>query len=91
MLVLSRKQGEQVLIDDRITVTVLAVGEGRIRLGIDAPREIPILRGELSASEDWGSMPPSIPGQERYRGGVGWPLVGNREVSHELPSVVAEC
>ncbi len=47
MLVLSRKPGEQIQIDGHITVTVLGAEGKRIRLGIDAPREVPIVRTEL--------------------------------------------
>ena len=47
MLVLSRKPGERIVIDDRITVTVLKVRGNQIRLGIEAPKEIPIKREEL--------------------------------------------
>jgi carbon storage regulator len=47
MLVLTRKTGETVHISTDITVTVLEVNGNRIRIGIDAPRQIPILRGEL--------------------------------------------
>ncbi len=47
MLVLSRKQGEQIKIGDGITVTVLGVRGGVIKLGIDAPPHLRILRGEL--------------------------------------------
>lgn len=48
MLVLSRKVGEQVHIGDGITVTVLASQGGRVRLGVAAPRDVRIRRGELS-------------------------------------------
>ena len=47
MLVLTRKPGERIVIDNRITVTVLEVQGNRIRLGIEAPKEIPIMREEL--------------------------------------------
>jgi len=47
MLVLSRKQGEQIKIGQGITVTVLGVRGGVIKLGIDAPPHLRILRGEL--------------------------------------------
>jgi carbon storage regulator len=47
MLVLSRKSGEQIQIDGNITVTVLGIEGRRIRLGIEAPKEVPILRSEL--------------------------------------------
>ena len=47
MLVLSRKQGEQIRIGEGITITVLGVRGGVIKLGIDAPQHLRILRGEL--------------------------------------------
>jgi carbon storage regulator len=47
MLVLTRKPGQRIVIDDRITVKVLEVQGNRIRLGIEAPKEIPIKREEL--------------------------------------------
>ena len=50
MLVLTRKLGERIVIDDRITVTVLEVQGNRIRLGIEASKEIPIKREELLRS-----------------------------------------
>jgi carbon storage regulator CsrA len=48
MLVLNRKANEKVAIQGRITVTILAVEGGRVRLGVDAPEDVRILRGELS-------------------------------------------
>lgn len=47
MLVLSRKPGERVLIGDNVTVTVVRVGPNSVRLGIDAPHEMNIVREEL--------------------------------------------
>lgn len=47
MLVLSRKLGEKVMIGDNICVTVVDIDRGKIRLGIDAPREVPIYRQGL--------------------------------------------
>ena len=47
MLVLSRKLDESIVIDNRITITLLEVRENRIRLGIEAPKEIPVMRKEL--------------------------------------------
>jgi carbon storage regulator len=47
MLVVSRKPGQQIVIDERITVKVIELGSGRIRLGIDAPKEMPIRRSEI--------------------------------------------
>ena len=50
MLVLSRKVGESILISESIRVTVVQANNGRIRLGIDAPPEVIVLREELTRS-----------------------------------------
>jgi carbon storage regulator len=47
MLVLTRKVGERIIIDNRIVVEVLQVKGNRIRLGIQAPADATILRQEL--------------------------------------------
>jgi len=47
MLVLTRKVGEQIKIGDEIVVSVVEVDRGNVRLGIDAPRHISILRQEV--------------------------------------------
>jgi carbon storage regulator CsrA len=47
MLVLARGPGQSVVLDDRITVTVLASRPGLVRLGIEAPDGVGVRRGEL--------------------------------------------
>jgi len=47
MLVLSRKIGQSIVIDDDITITILDAGSGRVSLGIQAPKEKAIYRQEL--------------------------------------------
>jgi len=47
VLVLSRKIGESILLDDKVTITVMEVSKGVVKLGIDAPKEMLILRKEL--------------------------------------------
>ena len=47
MLVLSRKRNEQVLIDGQITIEVLQIKGNTVRLGISAPRDVKVMRGEL--------------------------------------------
>jgi carbon storage regulator len=47
MLVLSRKAEESTIIDKRITVKILEIQGNRIRLGIEAPKEVPVMREEL--------------------------------------------
>jgi len=48
MLVLSRKVGESILISESIRVTVVQSKNGQIRLGIEAPPEVIVLREELT-------------------------------------------
>ena len=48
MLVLSRKLGEKIVIGDNIVVTVVKIDRTQIRLGIEAPQEVPVYREEIS-------------------------------------------
>ena len=47
MLVLSRKLGEKIYIGENICITVVDIDRGKIRLGIEAPRDVQIYRQEL--------------------------------------------
>jgi len=47
MLVLSRKPGERILIGSDVTVTVLDVSGKLVKIGIEAPGSIPVLRAEI--------------------------------------------
>lgn len=53
MLVIGRRPGEYVVIDGNIIVKVVKSDEGDIRLAIDAPRNIKIIRGELYEEEKY--------------------------------------
>jgi carbon storage regulator len=48
VLVLSRKIGERILIGDKIAVTVVKIGHGGVRIGIEAPPELAVVREELA-------------------------------------------
>ncbi|HJQ78833.1 MAG TPA: carbon storage regulator [Lacipirellulaceae bacterium] len=48
MLVLSRKIGERILIGDKIAITVVKIGHGGVRIGIEAPTELAVVREELA-------------------------------------------
>jgi len=50
MLVLTRKTNQSIMIGDEIEVSVLAVSKDKIRLGITAPREVPVFRKEVYLS-----------------------------------------
>ena len=47
MLVLSRKIDERIVIDDRIVVTVVKIDRNHVRLGIQAPGDVPVYREEI--------------------------------------------
>jgi carbon storage regulator len=63
MLVLSRKPGEKIHVGSDITITVVRVEGNRVRLGIDAPAEVPLVRAELNGSAGRGAVerPPPRP------------------------------
>jgi carbon storage regulator len=50
MLVFTRAKDQQIVIDENIVITVIAVRGDRIRLGIEAPKEVPVYRSELPAA-----------------------------------------
>lgn len=47
MLILHRNPGEKIVINNNITVTILGVEGEQVRVGIDAPKEIPVYRKEI--------------------------------------------
>lgn len=56
MLVLSRKESEKIMLGDSIVLTIVRVSGDRVRLGIEAPSDMLILRKEL---EQAGTLPPT--------------------------------
>ena len=52
MLVLSRKIKEQILIGDDVRITLLRIDGNKVRIGIDAPKHIRVIRGELTPTEN---------------------------------------
>ena len=47
VLVLSRKKNESIVVNNNITVTVVSIEGDRVRLGIEAPKEVPVNREEI--------------------------------------------
>ena len=47
MLVLSRKKNESIVIDDNVVITIVEIRGDKVRLGIQAPRDIPVHRQEV--------------------------------------------
>jgi carbon storage regulator len=54
MLVLSRKQSQRIRLGDSIVITVVRVAGDKVRLGIEAPRDMLVLRDELESHEAAG-------------------------------------
>jgi len=81
MLVLTRRPGEQIVIDNNIRLTVVSVGPGRVKIGIEAPPSVRIDRSEIHEKiqqETTGAAEPARPAA---------PVVGTAE--DPAPLVVA--
>jgi len=61
MLVLSRKVGQRILIGDKIAVTVVRIGQGGVRIGVEAPNDLEVIREELKDGEGARQPAPSEP------------------------------
>jgi carbon storage regulator len=77
MLVVSRRAGESVAIGDDVVVTVLEVRGDVVRVGIDAPRSIPVHRAELLAQLETSNQEAASPSDEAVESLTR--ALGNRE------------
>ncbi len=73
MLVLSRKKNESIVIDERIVITVVEIRGDKVRLGIEAPREVSVHRSEVLAAilaeqAAQNPEPPAVPATEPVAG-----------------------
>ena len=62
MLIMSRRQGETILIGDEIEIVIAHIGRSRVRVGIRAPRELPVVAQEVKLVGDENhaaALPPS--------------------------------
>jgi carbon storage regulator len=69
MLVLTRKAGEQIIIGDNIRLTVVSLGNGRVKIGITAPQDVKIDREELHDKKQ-AAEETSAPPQEQVVNGL---------------------
>jgi len=56
MLVLSRKKNESIVINNDITIVVVEIRGDKVRLGVEAPKEVPVHRREVYEAIQRGSM-----------------------------------
>lgn len=75
MLVLTRKHQEQIRIGDNITLTILRIKGNAVRIGIEAPREVRVVRGELPPHRPATNLGPETPS-----------LAGHAKPAEGLPS-----
>jgi carbon storage regulator len=59
MLVLSRKKNESIVINNDITIVVVEIRGDKVRLGVEAPKEVPVHRREVYDAIHRGEMTPS--------------------------------
>jgi len=59
MLVLSRKESQRIRLGDSIVITIVKISGDKVRVGIDAPTDVLVLRDELETRD---AVPPSVPG-----------------------------
>ncbi len=60
MLVLSRKETEKIRLGDSIVITVIRLAGDKVRLGIQAPRDLVVLRDELESFETLAAAPAQV-------------------------------
>ena len=80
MLVLTRKSDEELLIHGNIRVRVLSIEHGRVRLGISAPRSVPVARAELFS----GGQPHAISPHSKSAAADRGP---EKEVNHDFATI----
>ena len=80
MLVLTRKTNQSIMIGDEIEVSVLAVSRDKIRLGITAPRDVPVFRKEVYLSiKEEGQEPGSADRRRSTKRSTSSPAAKNGE------------
>jgi carbon storage regulator CsrA len=79
MLVLTRKTQEKIQIGDNITITIVRVKGQSVRVGIEAPHDVRVIRGELAVGQ------PKPKRQERTA-----PLTGSNDMVESIPNAAAE-
>lgn len=71
MLVLSRKKNESIVINDDITIVVIEIRGDKVRLGVEAPKEMPVHRREVFDAirrNEAEASKPTLPPQEPSSG-----------------------
>ena len=67
MLVVTRKIGETIEVGDGIVITLVEINGRSVRIGVTAPRDVPVLRGELAARDRSAGRQPATGGDRNGR------------------------
>jgi carbon storage regulator len=70
MLVLTRRPGQRIIIDDNIVVSVVSMKNGQVRLGIDAPPSVHIVREELQDTPAKATIPAILKARASFAAAV---------------------
>ena len=70
MLVLSRKPGERILIGSDVKITVIRIGPNSVRIGIDAPGHLNIVREELCINDAQAALAGPVDAQQPHGPGL---------------------
>ena len=62
MLVVTRRQDESIIIADNIEISVLEIGKDKVKIGINAPREVKVIRSELKDARQTNEQAAHISG-----------------------------
>lgn len=82
MLVLTRKQGERIQIGDGIVIKVIKSGKNSVKIGIEAPREVRVMRAELC------EQPTVLPKNEKSFTAPNTTALASLPVSDQFPHAV---
>ncbi|MDA1040851.1 MAG: carbon storage regulator CsrA [Planctomycetota bacterium] len=69
MLVLSRKKDERIVINNDITIVVVEIRGDKVRLGVEAPKEVPVHRREVYDAISRGEPLDAVPDTQAAEGG----------------------
>lgn len=79
MLVLSRKKSEEIKVGDDVVIKIISIGPSCVKIGIDAPPSVPVIRKELEGVESKKRVC-SVPGSDRGKPIPTTPSHGERDL-----------
>lgn len=91
MLILGRKEGDSIIIDGNIRIVVVSCERGGVRIGIDAPDSIKILRGEIADQVTNENKKAAVPDYSTWAKSLGVPDSANHTTATATPDTTEAC